>query len=430
MTRDTDERPTIGDKVFHVVSQTAERVKLALPFSHPGAGGELSSRYVARVRALGRSLTTSGAGGSGWWVRSLLALVAAPTVVFFLYASVWQSRGYEAEARLTVREAREFRGPSTDPSGLTRQLTGAGNAKSTIQDAYIVLNYVKSPAILIDLGGSDYITKYFGSSKIDFFSRSSPSWTIEQLNKYWLQRVAVSVDTMSGVVTIKVEAFQPADASAIAQDIVRLSERLVNKISEANRKDTLERAEGEVTRAAKKLAATREQLTVFRGQNSLIDPATRAKNVAEMVAKLTLDKIAIETSLETLEGALRADAPSQRIQRIKLSTIEKQIAALNKSLTDPDNSGALSAQIGAYERLKIDEQFDETMYSVAKSSYLKARQEMERQQLYLVVIVPPTTPEQASYPKIMAGTTVLLISLFILWSIGALIVLSIDDQMV
>ncbi len=405
--------------------------------AHGSAGlrpGGAIVRGIARAPSLARSTVetfASTAGSGGWWSRSLLALVVAPSILFFLYAGLWQSNGYEVETRLTVRGAQEFRGAITDASSIMSRITGGGpGSKTTIQDAYIVLNYIKSDAILLDLGGAAYLEKYYSKSDIDYFSRLSQHQKIEKLLKYWLTRVMASVDTVSGIVTIKVEAFRPADATQIAQDIVRLSESLINHITERSRRDAVERAETEVTRSADRLAATRDKLTAFRDKSAIIDPAIRAKSVAELIAKLTVEKISIENSLATLEGTLRTDSPSQRIQRAKLGSIDDQIAKLNQSLTGSLNDNALSAQIAGYERLKLDEQFDELMYKIAQSAYQRAHQELERQQIYLVVVVPPSMPETATYPKVIASSLLLFAALFVFWSIGALIAASINDQMV
>lgn len=394
---------------------------------------DAANRYLSRTEIWAESTKQSlqTISGGGWWSRSFLLLVVFPSLIFFLYAAVWQSDCYEAEARVTVRGAQEFKGTATDTSSIISRIAGGGSgSKSTIQDLYIILNYIKSSSILIDLGDRKYIEKYYGSKDIDYFSRLSIDSKNESLLKYWLGRVNASVDTLSGILTLKVEAFKAQDASTVAQDIIGASERLINEISERSRRDAVGRALHEVSVAADKLAKTRDKLTVFRDKSASIDPATRAKNLAELIAKLTLDKIDIENSLSTLQGSLREDSPTQRIQRARLSVIDEQIAGLNKSLTDPNNDSAVSAQLSTYERLKLDEQFDELMYTIAQSSYQRARQELERQQLYLVTVVRPLTPQQATYPKIFVSTLLLFAGLFIFWSIGALIAASVNDQMV
>lgn len=404
----------------------AARARPILAAGHASAGLQ---RAVAIARPAREAIAVVSAAG-GWWLRSFVVLVLAPSLAFFLYAAFWQSYGYEAEARITVRGAQEFKGATTDMSGIISRITGGGGAKATIQDSYIVLNYIKSTAILSDLGGAPYLEKYYSRPQIDYFSRLPRGSKIEDVLKYWTGHVHASVDTVSGILTLKVEAFSAPDASALAAAVIRLSERLINKISERSRKDAVARSEQEVSFAADKLAATRDRLTLFRDKNALIDPGTRAKSIAELIARLTLDKVNIEGALATLKGSLGADSPTQRVQRDRLAAIDKQISDLNASLTDSGSDKAVSAQIASYERLKLDEQFDELMYKIAMSSYEHARQELERQQLYLVVVTPPAQPQEATYPKVFTSSLLLLVALGIFWSIGALIAASINDQMI
>jgi capsular polysaccharide transport system permease protein len=376
------------------------------------------------------SALVSGGGGLYW--KSFFLLVIVPTILFFLYAGLWQTSRYVSETRVTVRAAQEPKVVSGEGADLMGKfMGGGGGSRSTIQDAYIVLNYIKSPAIVRDIGGTAAMQRYFSVRGADYFSRlSKGDFRIEDLLKYWLSRVAASVDTVSSIVTVKVEAFQPQDAQSLAQEIVRLSETLVNNMSLRSRQDAAARAEREVSLAADKLAVAREKLTAFRNQGVVIDPASKAKSISESIAKLTMEKIEIENSLSVLQGRLDADSPTQRIRKSKLLAIERQITELKNTLTDSNSSEALSAQIASFERLKLEEAFTESIYKISVSAFQRARQEMEKQQLFLVVVVPPTLPESAAYPKPVVDAMMLFVGLTTLWGIGALIAASIDDQMV
>jgi capsular polysaccharide transport system permease protein len=68
------------------------------------------------------------------------------------------------------------------------------------------------------------------------------------------------------------------------------------------------------------------------------------------------------------------------------------------------------------------------MYAVAQTAYHAARQDLERQQLYLVAIVRPTRPESASFPRVGPNTLLVFTALLILWSIVSLVVASVRDQ--
>jgi capsular polysaccharide transport system permease protein len=399
---------------------------------------KVSSQVFARVANLPATLrrgetvepimATAGGSGGSLLRKSLLWLVLAPTVLFAVYTAFWQSEGYVAEARLTVRAAQERPASMADPASFLGKLTGG--AKNTQQDSYIILNYIRSHAIIIDLGGRTYLETVFSRPDGDYFSRLKKGRTIEDLLQYWSKHIIASVDTVSGILTVKVIAFTPEDALRVSQDIIQQSEKLVNAISLRNRRDALARAEDEVALSARNLAEARQKTLQFRNENVLIDPASRAAGLSELIGKLTVEKLEIENTLATLSSSLSSDAPSQRFQRGKLDTLNQQIDTLKASLTNLRGDDTVSAQMATFERLKLDEQFAEKIYSIAQNASIRARQELNKQQLFLVTVVAPTLPESATYPKVAANILLLLASLFVLWAIGALIGATINDQMV
>jgi capsular polysaccharide transport system permease protein len=375
------------------------------------------------------AIASAGAGG-GLLKKSFLAVVILPSVVYLLYASLWQSERYVAEARLTVREAqKQEAGSGVDAASIVAKLTGGGGGGSKdVQSSYIVLNYIKSRAILLDLGGKPYLERNFSRPDVDYFSRLSQDENLEDLWKYWLSHIYASVDSLSGILTVRIDAFKPEDAFGVTRDVVKLSEELINRISLRNRNDALSRAENEVVLARQKLADAREKVLQFRNQNFLIDPGSRAVSLGEMIGKLTMERIDLVNALSTTSTSLSSDAPSQRIQKTRLAAIDQQLAEMKKKLTGSEAAGTVSAQISGYERLKLEEQFAERMYSISQTAYETARQDVERQQLYLVTVVAPTLPESATYPKIFGSSILVFSSLLIGWAIVSLVVASIHDQ--
>jgi len=408
---------------------SSKAVEILGPLTTKEAAGRLPAMLRESFEGMTEKLATARAGASGGLIgRSFVFAVILPTFLFWLYACFWQSSRYVAETRLTVRAQQEKKS-GTDAASMISKITGGG-ASTASQDAFMVLNYVKSRAIVADLGGRDYMEKKFARSGVDYFSRLGRNANVEEIWKYWLSHISASVDTLSGILTVRTDAFQPKDALDVARDIVRLSEELVNKITLRNRADALSRAELEVTLSRQMLADAREKTLQFRNKNFIIDPGSRAASIGELMGKLTLERIDIVNALSTFSSSLSGDAPSQRLQRMRLAAIDQQIADLKKKLTDTQEADTVSAQIASYERLKLDEQFAERLYSIAQTSYHRARQELEKQQLYLVTIVEPTLPESATYPKVLANTILLFCALLVAWAAISLIYASIEDHMV
>lgn len=359
---------------------------------------------------------------------TFVLLVLAPTAARFLYAALLETPRYVAEARVSVRGAIDKTPTSSDAGALISRFLGGSNTSG--QDIYVVKNYIRSAAIIVDLGGTSYVEKRFAAPGVDLFSGLSPGKPIEEVLQYWLDHVTATVDTLSGILTLKVDAFTPETASGIARDVVNLSERLLNTMTERSRKDAVARAENEVSVAADRLADVRERLRAFRNANSMIDPASKAASIGEAIAKLEMKKIEIQNEMATFRGNLSDNSPTVKLLRNQLGVVQQQIDELQKNLTGGKRDDTVSAQMAGFERLRLDEQFAEKLYTIAQSSYLRARQELEKQQSYLAVVVPPALPGEASYPRTIGSTLLTLLVCLIFWAVGALVAASVSDHMV
>ncbi len=204
----------------------------------------LRSQLAARARALPvptgvlvgseKILDVATGGGAAW--KSFLLCVVVPSLCYLIYGGFFASDEYVAEARLTVRASQEQKSLSLDATSIISKITG-GSSRSTVQDAFIVVNYIKSRALLADLGGRDYLEKIYSRNDADYFSRLEKGADLEELWKYWKGKAKVSLDTMSGIITLQVQAYTPEDATKITQAVVDLSEQLVNNVSKRSRSD-------------------------------------------------------------------------------------------------------------------------------------------------------------------------------------------------
>ena len=403
----------------------------------PSEAKSLPLKLVERTRQLlpGRirasePLIEEAPSRSGWSkaLFSYLILVILPTFVYFLYASVLETPGYVSETRVTVQSAPKKHVSLADASGSLLSKFVGSFSSDTERDAYIVLNYIKSAALIEDIGGRPTLERFYAKPEIDFFSRLPRDEPMEDLLQYWRSRISANVDTVSGLLTVKITAYSPQDALELAQSVNALSEKLINNISLRVREDALDKAKVEVARASDELGARRAALLAFRNSNELIDPIARAKSLGQTIATLTLDKIDSETALSVLARSNVTDSPSVSVLKSQIASLDQQIDRLKSQLTTPAGNAAVSSQLAGYEALKLREEFATRIYVIAQDSYLHAQQELQRQQLYLITVVRPTRAEEATYPKLPQSTILLAVCLTIAWSIGALILASVRDQ--
>ncbi len=398
------------------------------PISPSGsAGGRLASRPASLLRSAVRLNALIFRRFGVLWYTFVL-VVCLPAVACFLYLLVLAPDEYESEARFAVRGSSDNR--NTAITDALSALTTAIGGRSTAQDSFIVADYIRSRTIIEDLGGKNVIEKVYARPDVDWFSRLGSNRSLEDVWEYWRRKVTAVIDTQSNVLTLRVRAFTPDDAKNLADLIVSRSESLVNEISERARHDALLRAEAEVNLSLQRLAKIRAALLEFRTSSSTIDPASSATSLGETLTALSREKIALESNREALRGAMDPTAPTIRFLTSQIESIEKQIKILQERLTSKSkDSAAISSQLSVYEDLQLQSQFAEKLFTIAQAGFEKSRAEQDKQQLYLVTIVRPTRPEEASFPRPFVSAGVVFAVCLMLWSMIALVIASIEDHL-
>jgi capsular polysaccharide transport system permease protein len=365
----------------------------------------------------------------GWFGVSFLVTVVAPTVLCLLYLLLIASYQYEAEARFVVRSAETSQTNVSDQLSGLGALTAIAGVKSTVQDAFIVTDYVRSQTIIEDLGGKARLQETFAKPGIDLLSKLRASKSLEDTLYYWRRQVTASIDTQSNVITLRVLAFAPEDAKALTEQILRKSEALVNDISTRNRTDTFARAEAEVQRALQRLATMRVALLTFRTSASTIDPILSATSLGETLTLLTREKIGLEAQRQSLEKMLDNTSPTVRLLSQQIEALTRQIDDIQTRMTGRVKSLETTAsQLADYEDLKLRSMFAEKLLEIAQSSLERARVDLSRQQMYIMTVVKPTMPEEARFPRPFIGTLIFFIICFVIWSMIALVLASIFDH--
>jgi capsular polysaccharide transport system permease protein len=384
---------------------------------------------------LGRGLNerddVSSSGGAGrLLVRSFLLFVALPPLIAFFYYAFVASDVYVAETKLTVRAAADNSARSSALSGGASSIIGKlglGQSGTPAQDSRIILDYLKSRSAIEDVGGRSTLAEFYDRATIDWMSRLDSKGYAEELADYWKGKVTASVDTISNILTLRVKGYTPDDAQSLAQKLVSSSEALINNISRRSRADALRRAQEEVTRSMTELADVRLQLLNLQQTTRSIDPIQSAKQIATLISTLTLQKIQLESQLAISDSTGVKGRPGDRYLQSSLDVMNTQIQDLEAMLTG-NKASSVSMQLKDFELLKLKQEFAEQIYTLARASYEEARRNIDKQQLYLVVVVPPFRPEYALFPRVFVDSILVFLACLVLWSIGALLVASVKDS--
>ncbi|GAB2206655.1 capsule polysaccharide transporter [Roseibium sp. ROS1] len=360
-----------------------------------------------------------------------LLFVALPSAAFSVYMFFWASDQYHSTTAFAVRSSNPV--AATDILGM---VMGSGSSESTTSNSYIVTDYIQSQAILEDLPQEIDLDAIFNRESSDFLFSMGSDLPIEDRLNYWNDMVDVSFDSTSSVIYVEVRTFRPEDSVVIAEAVLDHSEILVNKLSEANRRQTVRYAEEAVARAEARLKAIRKQMLTYRQETQEVDPEANAEIAAEMIARLDQERASREAEKATLTSYLDDDSPRIRMLDQQIAALQGEIASVRKRLgTGGSASGEsedlrdnLSLRLADYSELAVEEEFAQKLYVTSLASLERARQEADNNSLYLATFIRPTLSEDAQYPGRFLYSLALFLVLAGLWSVVVLLYYNVRDR--
>jgi capsular polysaccharide transport system permease protein len=364
-----------------------------------------------------------------WLIVSFALVVALPTLAAAWYFAFIASDVYVSEMRLTVRNPADVSQLGVDAIPSLGKLK-LSVPKSSAQDSYIVLDYIRGKAIVDDIGGESFLKSIYSRDEIDWISRLSPNASAEKTFRYWRNHIDTEHSATSGLVAVKIFAFSPEEARTIGTRILEASEKLLNQISIRNRHDAVDHARAEVETTARMLEAARAALTKYRNDNSTIDPARKGQEIGKLIADLTLQKLQIQASSAGYGDSLSPNAPAARTTKAKIDEIDRKISELKSELTSQNEAGdSIPKELNEFERLKLDQESADKLHQMAVLALDRTRQDAERQLLYVAPVMSPTLPEKALYPERAWSTFMVGIALLVLWGIGVAFVGTVYDHL-
>jgi capsular polysaccharide transport system permease protein len=349
------------------------------------------------------------------WI-GLIGGYVLPTLLVVGYLSLWMSSQYTSEARFAVR------GGERVSADLLSSLTGLSSFTQA-QDTLVVVNYVKSRAVVDQLDQTIGLRGLYSRREIDWLSRFNDKNSVEDLVKYWRWKIITDVESPSGIITIRVSAFSPADAQRVANAVVSQSEQLINTMSSRARRDALEETESELARAEQRLSKARGALHDLRNAQSTLDPRRTAEGINKLIGELRLERARLEEEANSAKRSQIAEsAPQMQVLRTRIQVVSDQIVDLERQMTSAngDSSGTVSSKITRFDELELERQIAEKQYTLAVAAFERARVNAERQKMYLTTFVAPLLPEESQWPKRFWFSLAGFIAMTFLYWIGTL----------
>ncbi|MEP5731308.1 MAG: capsule biosynthesis protein [Sulfitobacter sp.] len=258
-----------------------------------------------------------------------------------------------------------------------------------------------------------------------------PDGTIEDLQDHWNRKVSIVYDSGTGLMDLRVLAFDPQDAQRVAQAILDASASMINNLSRIAQQDSIRFSREELENAVERLKSARQKLTQFRNRTQIVDPNIDTQN--QMGLLVTLQQQLAEALIDSdlLIDTTRENDPRLTQSKRRISVIEARIAAERRNLglgAEAESGEAFATLVGEYEGLIVDREFAEIAYTAALSAHDSALAEVRKQSRYLAAHVKPTLAERAEFPQRGLTITILALFCFFAWSIFCLVFYSLRDR--
>ena len=356
-------------------------------------------------------------------INALFSLtVVLPTALASLYFGLLASDVYTSESSFVVRSPEK---PSA--SGLGVLLKGAGFA-SARDESYTVQNYILSRDALQVLNTEVDLGSAFSSPSVDRINRFAGldgDDSFEALHLYYQKKVSVLTDPNSSITTLRVKAFAAQDAVRANQVLLERSEALVNRLNERGRQDLIRFAQTEVDQAANKARTSALALLGYRNRQGVIDPERQATAQLQQVAKIQDELLATTTQLAQIKS-LAPKSPQIPMLENRTKTLRVEMDKETFKVTGDQKS--LSGKAAEFQRLSLDLDFANKQLSSALASLESARNEAQRQQVYLERIAQPSLPDVAQEPRRMRSVAATLILSLVAWGIASMLIAGVREH--
>lgn len=368
------------------------------------------------ARKVGRRLT----------LLLFLLIVALPTLGAVLYTTVLATQQYASEFQFAVRG---WDAPAMDSIGAVIGMGASGAGGLVLANSYIVAEYLRSRDAIEAIEPRFDPIAVYSSPSVDWFARYRGGRRYEEFLPYWRRHVKVSFDPLTGIITGLVEAPSPEIARSIATELRAEAEKLINRLSERAREDTLGQARREVATAEKKLREARLDLERFRNQAQIVDPRKQADAILSSLKEMRDDRARARAEIAAAGSLMSHNAPTLQGLRARLKALDEQIRLAEENLASTSASAdSMASVLTKYQEVEIQQGIAERSYTNALESMERARRDADRKQIYIAAFVEPRLPDAPSFPTPLKNVSIVLAICMCLWIVASVFSHSLLDR--
>lgn len=308
---------------------------------------------------------------------------------------------------------------------LASTISGYSEAPS---DAMAVNDFILSRDALSHLQERLDLRDYFSQPTIDLIHRFAPFGfrdSFEDLYEYYLRRVQVTLNDHATISTLTVKVFSPEMAQQINELLLQAAEQMVNQLNDRARADLIRYAELEVVSAEDRVREAALALSTFRDTMEVMDPERHSMFHFEQISKMQGELISVRTQIAKFRE-LAPESPAPTALELRARTLQEEIDAEMAKVVGGERS--LAKVAAKYEEFAIEREFAEQQLALSLGALQSARNEAQRQQIYLERISSPNLPDVALEPRRLKAILSVLGLGVIVWGVMAMLVVGVKEH--
>ena len=341
-----------------------------------------------------------------------LATVVAPMLCVLAYLFAFATPLYEAQSVITITKS------SDTGSGSTAGLLGGLERPTNLQEVFRADTYIRSRALMEALEADLAFTTTLSSDEIDPLRRlrDVPVLSLDK-HAQFDRFVTASVDVQSGQLTLFVRAPDPEMAIAVSDAVLHHAEAQVSTLDQTLFDARQSHATQMRAAAERQLQDAQTALVGLQVKYQEVDPKNRVENIYDRIKGLEDEAQQLENEIQKAQIAGVGENRQTEKALALQAQIRAQIETERTRLVSPNGASGtpLNNVLMEYELALLDVELARQSVKSAIEAQAEAGREAALNRSLFQVVVPPSTAQAATYPRIpetLALSLVLCLALF------------------
>lgn len=346
----------------------------------------------------------------------LISIIILAVSLLCVFYWVFSSDRYVSEATILIQNTEQINSSSLDFTTLLSSMGGPNKS-----DQLLLSEYLLSVDMLKKLDKALNLRAHYSDSKWDFASRMwLGKYYLEWFHRYYLSRVSVTYDEISGVLRIQSQAYEPSIAYKITQLLVQDGEKFMNEMSHDLARVQVEFLNSQIDQSQKEVINASKNLINFQNQKGLVSPKATIESIHIIITKLEEQRTKIQTQIASLPHSLEKNHPTRKSLEQSLLAIERQINQEQIKLASTKGN-TLNLLMEKEELLKLELKFKKDIYQTSLIALEKGKMDAARTLKHISILQQPIIPEYALQPRRIYNSIVTICITFLILGITNLL---------